>query len=672
MSPARFVDLCSDDEIGDSGGKDVQKRSRSVLETPESKWSGEVKNPCQESKKQCARQGFKDNRSSTVLSTSQSNSCIFRQGCSPVEESSPSSWTSIRPAPICRHFWKAGEYDAEQCTKAPTQNGRNHLRIHPMFLHSNATSHKWAFGAIAELLDNAVDEIQNGATFAVIDKTTNPQDGKPALLIQDDGGGMDPEAIRRCMSFGFSDKNKKCAIGQYGNGFKTSSMRLGADVIVFSRHSRKRALTQSVGLLSYTFLRQTGQDRIVVPLVDYERNASNGKLEPILPYGEEHFSSNLSVLLQWSPYSTEEMLLKQFDDIGNHGTKIVIYNLWLNDDGSTELDFDFDAEDIRINYNAELFQTGNRPKPDRDQHIANLYRFSLRAYASILYLRLPESFKIVLRGRILKHHNMADDLKFPEFILYKPHFAGKTEAAVVTTIGFLKEAPHVNIHGFNIYHRNRLILPFWRVVKDTTNSNARGVVGVLEANFVEPTHNKQDFEKTSLFQKLEARLRDMAMEYWGFHCGLIGYQQVKSAPVSVPSCEPLSSTTHNSIEQPVLLNHCSSEACSPRQISSVIGAFKDVITTRQHTSDRGLGQYSDNPIARSLEGPRKTTKKYSTVEPEPNWRPEPGSSSTGIRHNIIKQVQRLRGELDLTQREYRRLLAESQSTDIVNEKDVRA
>ncbi|KAK3033052.1 hypothetical protein RJ639_035678 [Escallonia herrerae] len=176
----------------------------------------------------------------------------------------------------------------------------------------------------------------------------------------------------------------------------------------------------------------------------------------------------------------------------------------------------------------------------------------------------------------------------------------------------------------------------------------------------------------------------MAMEYWGFHCGLIGYQQVKSAPVSVPSCEPLSSRTHNSIEQPVLLNHCSSEACSPRQISSANGAFKDVITTRQHTSDRGLGQYSDNPIARSLE-----------VEPEPNWCPEPGSSSTGIQHNIFKQkfqlgaraanankavyvglsitglfelerreedlnlkVRRLRGELDLTQREYRRLLAE--------------
>lgn len=72
---------------------------------------------------------------------------------------------------------------------------------------------------------------------------------------------MDPEAMRCCMSFGFSDKKSKSAIGKCkyagilsamisvcalylfvscglpdGNGFKTSSMRLGADVIVFSRH----------------------------------------------------------------------------------------------------------------------------------------------------------------------------------------------------------------------------------------------------------------------------------------------------------------------------------------------------------------------------------------------------------------------------------------------------
>lgn len=36
--------------------------------------------------------------------------------------------------------------------------------------------------------------------------------------------------------------------------------------------------------------------------------------------------------------------LWQFDDIGSHGTKIIIYKLWFNDDGEMELDFDADPQ----------------------------------------------------------------------------------------------------------------------------------------------------------------------------------------------------------------------------------------------------------------------------------------------------------------------------------------
>jgi len=56
--------------------------------------------------------------------------------------------------------------------------------------------------------------------------------------------------------------------------------------------------------------------------VDYELNASTEKLEPILSHGEAHFSANLSVLLQWSPYSTEEMLMQQ---VSLHGILNLVY-----------------------------------------------------------------------------------------------------------------------------------------------------------------------------------------------------------------------------------------------------------------------------------------------------------------------------------------------------------
>ncbi|PSS35237.1 Protein MICRORCHIDIA like [Actinidia chinensis var. chinensis] len=708
--------MSGDDYIGKSSGTDSKKGMDCVLGASEQKGKTKtkIKIVCRKSKTHSIGEESQENRSSVAFSISQNDSSVLDQRCSPVDEASPSSVTSFGPAPICRQFWKAGNYDMGEGSKSQLRKGKNHLHVHPMFLHSNATSHKWAFGAIAELLDNAIDEIRNGATFVAIDKTTNPRDGNPALLIQDDGAGMDPETIRRCMSFGFSDKKMKSSIGQYGNGFKTSSMRLGADVVVFTSHLRKRKLSQSVGLLSYTFLRQTGQDRIVVPLVDYEFNLSTGKLRPIFSLGKDHFSSNLSVLLQWSPYSTEEMLLKQFDDIGHQGTKIVIYNLWLNDDGAMELDFDFDVEDIRVNADPKLLQTGCHPNPVSDQHIANLYRYSLRVYSSILYLRLPQSFKIILRGRVVEHHNIANDLKFPEFILYKPHDRS-TEAAVVTTIGFLKDAPHVNIHGFNIYHKNRLILPFWRV-KNSTNNTARGVVGILEANFVEPTHNKQDFEKTSLFQKLEARLRDMTVEYWRFHCGSIGYQLVKRTPKAPkPSQEPLLSKAHSSV-QPVVRNNWSSVSDDATPVSPAVGSFEDAVAAPSYVSTRIEEESVDNHSVRSWQGLNAKRKQQNAAAELGHGKKHTGSRSfsTDTQQNVVEQpadfnenqfqeeeftslmqenkklrtqlleferreedlnlkVQRLRRELDGLESEYVRMLAESEAMDKIKvEKNVEA
>ncbi|XP_059300636.1 protein MICRORCHIDIA 6-like isoform X1 [Lycium ferocissimum] len=463
-------------------------------------------------------------RRQDIESTRHSGATVLDKEPSPIDASSLDSMSPICPAPLCRQFWRAGNYDSGLISKSSSKNGASFLRIHPKFLHSNATSHKWAFGAIAELLDNAIDEIQNGATYAIVDKTLNPKDGTSALLIQDNGGGMDQEAMHCCLSFGFSDKKSESAIGQYGNGFKTSSMRLGADVVVFSRCMKNRKLTQSVGLLSFTFLTRAGLDRIVVPMIEYEFRSTTRKWTSIC--SEQHFVNNLSLLLQWSPFSTEEELLKQFDDIGDHGTKIVIYNLWLNDEGQMELDFQSDPEDIRISCDAESDKSGSRMSVS-DLHLANTLRCSLRAYLSILYLRIPENFCIWLRGQIVEYHNIANDLKYPEFILYKPQNGGCEEGSVITSIGFLKEAPLVNIHGFNVYHKNRLILPFWHVVVGSSVNRSRGVVGVLEANFIKPTHNKQDFEKTPLFQKLENRLKEMTLEYWDYHCGLIGYHTTK-------------------------------------------------------------------------------------------------------------------------------------------------
>ncbi|KAJ8435668.1 hypothetical protein Cgig2_014249 [Carnegiea gigantea] len=174
----------------------------------------------------------------------------------------------------CKQFWKAGDYEGFPYGNWDSlTDGMDHVRVHPKFLHSNATSHKWALGAFAELLDNSLDEVCHGATYVNIDMLISKKDGSRMLLIEDNGGGMDPDKLRQCMSLGYSVKGKLAnTIGQYGNGFKTSTMRLGADVVVFSRSCGKdsKSVTQSVGLLSYTFLRSTGKEDIVVPIVRFK------------------------------------------------------------------------------------------------------------------------------------------------------------------------------------------------------------------------------------------------------------------------------------------------------------------------------------------------------------------------------------------------------------------
>ena len=38
------------------------------------------------------------------------------------------------------------------------------------------------------------------------------------------------------------------------------------------------------------------------------------------------------------------MFYFQFQDVQPHGTRVIVYNLWLNDDGELELDFEADKQ----------------------------------------------------------------------------------------------------------------------------------------------------------------------------------------------------------------------------------------------------------------------------------------------------------------------------------------
>ncbi|PHT59566.1 hypothetical protein CQW23_01929 [Capsicum baccatum] len=359
-----------------------------------------------------------------------------------------------------KQFGKAGDYEGiDGGYAAGHADGMDHVRVHPRFLHSNATSHKWALGDFAELLDNAVDEGCNGASYVSVDVLDNMKEKGKMILVEDYDGGMTPDKMRQCMSLGYSAKSKLAnTIGQYGNGFKTSSMRLGADVIVFSRCQERDGIstTQSVGMLSYTFLRSTGKEDIIVPMIDFVKREETWEM--LVRSSADDWKRNSNTIVQWSPYESEDDLFQQFEILNDQGTRIIIYNLWEDEKRATELDFDTDPQDIQIK------------GVNRDE-------------------------KKIEKAKIYPN--------FRHFLTYQHSL----RAVALVTIGFVKDAEHhIDIQGFNVYHKNRLIKPFWRVW-NAAGSDGRGAIGVLEANFVKPAHDKQGFERTIVLARLEARLK---------------------------------------------------------------------------------------------------------------------------------------------------------------------
>jgi hypothetical protein len=71
----------------------------------------------------------------------------------------------------------------------------------------------------------------------------------------------------------------------------------------------------------------------------------------------------------------------------------------------------------------------------------------------------------------------------------------------------------LSLYYLTFFFKTNAFQPFHRVLS-SASSKGRGIAGVLEANFIKPTHDKQDFEKSQLYQKLITRLKDMTAEYW--------------------------------------------------------------------------------------------------------------------------------------------------------------
>ncbi|XP_049500705.1 MORC family CW-type zinc finger protein 4 isoform X1 [Panthera uncia] len=364
----------------------------------------------------------------------------------------------------------------------------------PRYLQSNSSSHTRPFSAIAELLDNAVDpDVCARTVFIDVEEVKN----KSCLTFTDDGCGMTPHKLHRMLSFGFTDKvikKSQCPIGIFGNGFKSGSMRLGKDALVFTKNGG----TLTVGLLSQTYLECVQAQAVIVPIVPFNQN--NKKMiitEDSLP--------SLEAILNYSIFNSENDLLSQFDAIpGKKGTRVLIWNIRRNKDGKSELDFDTDQYDILVSdFGTDEKETGGVTceLPETE--------YSLRAFCGILYMK--PRMKIFLRQKKVTTQMIAKSLANVGYDLYKPTFTNKQ---VKITFGFSCKSD--NQFGVMMYHNNRLIKSFEKVgcqVKPTHGEGV-GVIGVIECNFLKPSYNKQDFEYTKEYRLTINALAQKLNAYW--------------------------------------------------------------------------------------------------------------------------------------------------------------
>ncbi|KAK7834389.1 hypothetical protein U0070_017575 [Myodes glareolus] len=452
------------------------------------------------------------------------------------------------------------------------------------YLHTNSTTHEFLFGALAELVDNARDADAtridiyagcrpvsgNSSIMAAASFTERRDDlrGGFMLCFLDDGAGMDPSDAASVIQFGKSAKRtpESTQIGQYGNGLKSGSMRIGKDFILFT----KKEDTMTCLFLSRTFHEEEGIDEVIVPLPTWNARTR----EPVTD-NVEKFAIETELVYKYSPFHTEEQVMAQFMKIpGNSGTLVIIFNLKLMDNGEPELDIISNPKDIQM---AETSPEGTKPE-----------RRSFRAYAAVLYI--DPRMRIFIHGHKVQTKRLSCCLYKPRMYKYtSSRFKTRAEQEVKkaehvariaeekareaeskartlevrmggdltrdsrvmlrqvqnTAITLRREADvkkrikdakqralkepkelnfvfgvnieHRDLDGMFIYNCSRLIKMYEKVGPQLEGGMAcGGVVGVVDVPYLvlEPTHNKQDFADAKEYRHLLRAMGEHLAQYW--------------------------------------------------------------------------------------------------------------------------------------------------------------
>ncbi|MCI4381931.1 hypothetical protein PGIGA_G00257620 [Pangasianodon gigas] len=434
------------------------------------------------------------------------------------------------------------------------------------YLHTNSTTHEFLFGALAELVDNSRDA--NATRIDIYTEKRPDLRGGFMLCFLDDGTGMDPSEATHVIQFGKSSKRfpESTHIGQYGNGLKSGSMRIGKDFILFTKKDDKLTCL----FLSRTFHEEEGLDEVIVPLPSWDL-----KTQQPLTQDPEKYAIETELIFKYSPFKSEEQLFQQFKKIeGASGTLVVVYNLKLMDNREPELDVQTDHQDILMagtpvegvkperrsfrayaavlyidprmrifiqghkvrtkrlscclynprmyKYTSTRFKTRAEQEVKKADHLAKLAEEKAReaeSKARALELKLGNDLSKEARAALRKAQDSATALRAE---------ANRKQAIHASKQKALKEPKELNfIFGVNIerrdqdgmfiYNCSRLIKMYEKTGPQLDGGMAcGGVVGVVDVPYLvlEPTHNKQDFADAKEYRHLLRAMGEYLAQYW--------------------------------------------------------------------------------------------------------------------------------------------------------------
>ena len=440
------------------------------------------------------------------------------------------------------------------------------------YLHTNSTTHEFLFGALAELVDNSRDA--NATTINIFTVPDESLRGGYLLCFLDDGEGMDPNETADIITFGRSTKRdtENSHIGMYGNGLKSGSMRIGNDLMVFTKKDK----AMSCLFLSRSFHEEECIDEVIVPLPSFDK----GTRKPMNSNKGKKHEVEMDLIYKYSPFHNEAEFFEQFDKIeGETGTLVIIYNMKLLDNGLPELDVLSDPWDI----------ISAHPSSDTDSDEGLMpERKSFRAYTAILYV--DPRMKIYIQGKKVRTKRLACCLYKPKMYKYSSNrFKTRAEMDVTKSKEDAKNAEHrakeaesktkhieskqggsiskeqraelrkaqqyaaelrrdaklkkelserkekslkdpktlqfifgVNLEnrihdGVFVYNCSRLIKMYEKVGPQTDGGVfCSGIMGIVDIPYLvlEPTHNKQDFADNREYRHMLKAMGEHMEQYW--------------------------------------------------------------------------------------------------------------------------------------------------------------